>query len=195
MKDWSAEDYMNLIRMVVIAVIVMLLTVTTGCVNPKVIKASQECSDNQVKIKVAKYQALADKMDSKDIIIDQLLSDRAGDPCANMLIAEINGKNNIISRAIGVAGIITPSIMSYKKDKEMFKALAGNGNNPSNITINAETGAGGEGGSSGYIGIHTAVGGSSINTGTQSYQTFDKGILGGEGSINDADTVTSDGVF
>ena len=172
------------------------VTLTSGCVSDKIITASNTCSVNQANVRIAELQAYGDKMDNKDIVIHMLAGKLAGDPCADILIAEINGKNKLSGIAIGAAAVVVPQYFSYKKDKALYDALTyGSNRTPANINITAETGNGGEGGGAGDMSIYTSVGNGGINTGTQTANDFDKGILGGEGSINDADTVNSDGLL
>ena len=190
MKNWDADDYMNFIRIIFIAVVVTALALLgSGCVSDKVVKAVAECNASQIAQKSMRYQAMQGKMDAKDVTINILADALAGDPCAQMMIAEINGKNRLANSALlgGLASL--PYISNWRNSDQ-------NSNSNSTVTVNAQTGQGGAGsegtgGASGTIDVNVSGGGT--NTGTN--QRFDKGILGGTGSINDADTVNSDGLF
>jgi len=172
--------------MKIVAVLTAALLMT-GCVSDKIIMASKECSDNRTAARITELSVLGGKMDSKDMIIFTLADKLAGDPCADMLIAEINGKNKLLNAATLGATAVLPSYFNYKTDKALYQSLAGQNRNSTINLSGISSGTGGEGGSGQVlIGIH-----SDINTGTLNSYEFDKGVLGGQGDINDQDNVTA----
>jgi hypothetical protein len=189
----------KIIQAIFVAFIVTAVALLmTGCVSDKIIMASKECSANRTAAKITEISVLGGQMDSKDIIIMTLADKLAGDPCADMLIAEINGKNKLLNAATLGATAVLPGYFNYKTDKALYQSLAGqNRNSTINLSgISSGDSIGGEGGSGNsgqvLIGIH-----SDINTGTLNSYDFEKGVLGGEGDINDADEVnaTNDGLL
>ena len=195
MKKFFKECAMPCKALVIIT-IAFAFALLQGCVSDKVLASAATCSANQTAVRVAELNALAGKMDSKDVVIHMLAGKLAGDPCASIVIAEVNGKNKIINGLTLGAVAVAPQYFNYKQNQDMFSAFGQFANtDPTNISISAETGSTSEGGGTGDININTSSGASQLNTGTRTTNDFDKGILGGEGSINDADQVTTDGLF
>ena len=146
MKKFFKECAMPCKAMVVI-LMAFSFALLQGCVSDKIIVASQQCTANQTAVRVAELNALGSKMDNKDMVINMLANKLAGDPCADMLIAEINGKNKLLNAATLGATAVLPQYFNYKSDKELYKALSGaNRNSSIDIGINASTGATSEGG-------------------------------------------------
>lgn len=183
----------KIIKAIVVTFLVTAVALMmSGCVSDKIIMASKECSSNRTAARITEISVLGEKMDSKDYIIYTLADKLAGDPCADMLIAEINGKNKLLNAATLGATAVIPGWFNYKSDKALYQAMSGaNRSSTINLSgISSGDSIGGEGGSGNsgqvLIGIH-----SDINTGTLNSYDFEKGVLGGEGDINDQDEVTA----
>lgn len=163
------------------------VAMSSGCVSTKVVEAVSECNAAQIAQKSMRYQAMMGKMDAKDVTINVLAEALAGDPCAAMMTAEINGKNRLANSALLGGFAALPYIATWRNADQ-------NSHSQSEVTVNATTGNAGNGGGEGSLGgnsgmIEVNVSGGQTNTGSQ--QTFDKGILGGTGSITDPDTVNN----